>query len=218
MVHIIQDFIPVGRNNRPGRANSMKYITVHNTGNTGVGAGAKNHAAYIKGDAAASIPASWHYTCDEHVIYQHIPDTEIAWHAGDGGTGPGNNTSIGIEICMNSDGDLLKATDNGVWLTADLMKRHSIPITNIVQHHHWSGKNCPQMLRQGKPYSWAEFISKVQAAVSEPTQEDTVPVVVGDGLTLEGIRIHGSVYAAVRPVCEALGHTVHWDGKQVLIE
>lgn len=35
MVNIIQDFIPVGANNRPGYAMTPLYITVHNTANTG---------------------------------------------------------------------------------------------------------------------------------------------------------------------------------------
>lgn len=38
MVNIIQDFIPVGANNRPGYAMTPLYITVHNTANTAVGA------------------------------------------------------------------------------------------------------------------------------------------------------------------------------------
>jgi len=45
-MNIIQDFIPVGRRNRPGKANPTKYVTIHNTGNTSKGSGAKNHAAY----------------------------------------------------------------------------------------------------------------------------------------------------------------------------
>ena len=88
MVQIIQDFIPTGRKNRPGRANPMKYITIHNTGNTSKGAGAKNHAAYIKSDAATNDQKSWHYTVDDKEVYQHIPDNEVVYHCGDGGSGP----------------------------------------------------------------------------------------------------------------------------------
>jgi N-acetylmuramoyl-L-alanine amidase len=132
----------------------MKFITIHNTGNTSVGAGARNHASYIKGNTAANLPVSWHYTVDDKEIIQHLPDNEIAWHCGDGGNGTGNTQSIGIEICMNSDGDLQKATDNAVWL--------------VVQHNRWSGKLCPQLLRNGKPYSWDVFINKVREALAPP--------------------------------------------------
>lgn len=48
MVNIIQDFIPVGANNRPGYAMTPLYITVHNTANTAVGADAAAHARYLK--------------------------------------------------------------------------------------------------------------------------------------------------------------------------
>jgi len=164
-LNITQDFIPAGRRNRPGRANPMNFITIHNTGNANAGAGASNHARYIKGDHAASRPASWHYTVDERDIFQHLPDNEDAFHAGDG-AGPGNRQSIGIEIAMNSDRNLLEATDKTAELTAFLCLEHDIPIENIVQHHRWSGKNCPQKIRAGRPYNWAEFISRVRNFMS----------------------------------------------------
>jgi N-acetyl-anhydromuramyl-L-alanine amidase AmpD len=166
-MNIIQDIIPIGRKNRPGRANPMKFITIHNTGNTSAGAGAKSHAAYVKGNAAADSYVSWHYTVDEFGAYQHIPDNEDAFHAGDG-SGTGNRQSIGVEICMNSDGNLLAATDNAVLLVAILCERHNIPAGNVVQHNHWSGKNCPQMIRSGKPYNWDTFISKVKSTMDKP--------------------------------------------------
>jgi N-acetylmuramoyl-L-alanine amidase len=168
MVRIIQDLIPAGRRNRPGRANPRSFITIHNTGNPAKTAHARNHAAYLKSDAANSLPVSWHYTVDCKEIYQHIPDNEIAWHAGDGGGGTGNNQSIGIEICMNEGGDLLKATDNAVKLTAELCKKYNIPSSNVVQHNRWSGKLCPQLIRNGRPYGWDTFIKKVQDALIPP--------------------------------------------------
>lgn len=169
MSKVIQDIIPIGRKNRPAYANPCNFITIHNTGNTSKGANAKSHASYIKGESATNLPASWHYTVDDKEIYQHLPDTETAYHAGDG-SGKGNRQSIGIEICMNSDGDLMKATKNAVELVASLMVKHSIPIENVVQHHNWSGKNCPQMLRDGKPYSWATFLNDVLTTVTKPQE------------------------------------------------
>jgi len=167
MVEIIVDYIPSGRRNRPAKPNPCSYITIHNTGNTQAGSNAKAHANYLKNSqdvADPKSPKSWHYTVDGAVIYQHIPDNETAYHAGDG-AGKGNTQSIGIEICMNSDGDLIEATENTVSLVAKLMKDHDIAIENVVQHNYWSGKNCPQMLRSGNPYSWTTFIEKVKDAV-----------------------------------------------------
>ena len=173
-MNIIQDFIPKGRKNRPGRVNPMKFITLHNTGNASKGAGAKNHAAYVKSDSAANALVSWHYTIDSHDIYQHLPDNEDGFHAGDGG-GNGNRQSIGLEICMNSDGDILKATDKAAELTAFLCKKYNIPIENVVQHNRWSGKNCPQLIRAGKPYDWGTFIGKVRAFMGAVPTPSTPP-------------------------------------------
>jgi len=168
MTETREDLIPAGSANRPGWPNPMRYITIHNTGNANAGANAKNHAAYAKSAAARAIPASWHYTVDDTCAYRHIPDNEAAFHAGDG-NGPGNLQSIGIEICMNKDGDLLKATDNAAGLAGALCREHGIPIENIRQHFDWSGKNCPQLLRAGLPYKWAAFLEKARAASSQPS-------------------------------------------------
>jgi len=180
-MQIIQDFIQAGRRNRPGGKNGLKFITIHNTGNANRGAGAAAHAAYVKSAEAADLPVSWHYTIDEGVIYQHLPDTETAYHAGDG-SGPGNTQSIGIEICENIDGNLLGATNNAVMLVAQLCRKYSIPVQNVVQHNRWSGKDCPYQLRRDKPYSWAEFLVKVGGLSSTSPNEATVINALADGI------------------------------------
>jgi N-acetylmuramoyl-L-alanine amidase len=152
-MNIIQDLIPKGRLNRPGRANPCKYITIHETGNYAKGADAKAHASYLKG---VNDKVSYHYTVDDKTIYQHLPDNEDAFHAGDG-AGAGNRQSIGIEICVNSDGDFNKACENAAELVRYLMQKHNILIHNVVQHNRWNGKDCPKTLRAtGK---WADFIA-----------------------------------------------------------
>lgn len=184
-MQIIQDFIPIGRKNRPAGKNPIKYITIHNTGNSGIGSGAKSHSSYIKSDTAANLPVSWHYTVDDKLIYQHLPDAETAYHAGDG-SGPGNTQSIGIEICQNNDGNLLAATENTVNLVVALCKKYNIPTSNIVQHKHWSNKGCPGMLIANKPYSWDTFISKVKTQLTEKTKEEiTVDNALADGIITE---------------------------------
>jgi N-acetylmuramoyl-L-alanine amidase len=49
----------------------MRYVTIHNTGNSNMGANAKNHASYVKSNGAANIPVSWHYTVDESGAYPY---------------------------------------------------------------------------------------------------------------------------------------------------
>lgn len=142
MVKIIKDFIPKSNRNRPGNGMKPIYITVHNTANTAKGANAASHAAFVK---RSSTAVSWHFTVDDKVIYQHLPLNENGWHAGDG-RGTGNMTSIGIEICENSDGNFEKAVENVQWLIRQLMQDQGIPLANVVPHKRWSGKQCPRKL------------------------------------------------------------------------
>lgn len=122
--HIISD----GRKNRPGRdTNPDTYITIHETGNAAKGADAAAHGAYLDSAAGEDALVSWHYTVDDHAIVQHLPDYETAYHAGDGKDGPGNTTSIGIEICVNAGGDFEAAKANAAALVRLLMEEHGIP-------------------------------------------------------------------------------------------
>jgi N-acetylmuramoyl-L-alanine amidase len=157
----IQDLIPKGRDNRPGRAMKPQHITVHDTGNANKGAGAKNHAAYLKGSHAEMAPVSWHYTVDDKHIVQHLPWNETAYHAGDGGYGKGNSTSIGIEICENPDGNRAKAEDNAIALIVDLLKEIGLTPDKVVPHKFWTNKQCPRVIL-GRQNGWAEFMAKIR--------------------------------------------------------
>ena len=157
-ITIQQNIIPAGRRNRPGGSNPDTYITIHETGNMSASADAEDHGKYLAGSAGEASLTSWHYTVDDHAIAQHLPDNETAYHAGDGANGPGNTTSIGIEICVNSDGDFEKAKANAAALVRLLMAEHSIPLANIKQHHDWNGKNCPATIR-ATPGAWEEFLA-----------------------------------------------------------
>lgn len=156
MVKIYKQLLPQSAKNVPGRTMKPRYITIHNTANTSKGANAKSHANYMS-NGSGGRQASWHYTVDDTEIWQSLKDTQQGWHAGDG-KGPGNTQSIGIEICENSDGDFEKAVDNAVWLVRKLMSEHNIPISNVVPHKKWSGKNCPRKLLS----RWNSFIAAVK--------------------------------------------------------
>ena len=132
-----------------------KGITIHNTGNPNRAANAKMHTEYVDNQTEY---VSWHFTVDCFRIYQELPINEIAWHAGDG-RGPGNMTTISIEICENE--NWIKARQNGilltVWLIENIFKDSSA--TKIVYpHKHWSGKDCPHLiLREG----WNKFVDEI---------------------------------------------------------
>lgn len=144
-----------------------KYITIHETANTSKGANAKAHANLLYSGNQSRV-ASWHFTVDDREIYQHLPTNEIGYHAGDGG-GSGNRQSIGIEICVNSDGNFTKAKANAAWLVRHLLTKHNIPIGNVVQHNRWSGKNCPANLRKS---GWSAFINQIKGVTTTPPKPE----------------------------------------------
>lgn len=168
--------VPTGNDNiRPQNHMIPKYITIHETDNKSVGAGAKSHAQYLYNQAVGETDraASWHFTVDDKEIYQHLPLNENGWHAGDG-DGPGNRESIAIEIAVNSDGDYNKAVDNAKKLAAYLMKETGVPLNNIVKHQKWSGKNCPDMLINSG--QWVPFVNGIEGYYNkfyQPTDDIT---------------------------------------------
>lgn len=147
--------------------NPINYITIHETANKSKGANAEMHARYINNGSGAT----WHFTVDDTQAIQHYTERTQCWHAGDN-TGKGNTESIGIEICVNEDGNYLKAVQNTAELVAELMKKHNIPIGNVKQHNYWSGKNCPTQLRNGsKGINWNQFIEKVKNEIKPKTNK-----------------------------------------------
>ena len=162
MTPIKEMLIPKGTAARPGYAMQPGYITIHNTANASKGAGAEIHGLYMTQNGGQNAQVSYHYVVDDQVIIRLLPDTENAWHAGDGANGTGNRKSLAIEICENPESDLLAATDNAAELTARLMKDWGIGTDHVVQHNFWSGKNCPRRIRAGEPYDWDAFLAMVQ--------------------------------------------------------
>lgn len=170
---IQEDIISDWRRNRPGRdTNPGAYITIHETGNAAKGADAAAHGAYLDSDAGERDMVSWHYTVDDHAIVQHLPDYETAYHAGDGKAGPGNTTSIGIEICVNAGGDFEAAKANAAALVRLLMEEHGIPLDNVVQHNRWNGKDCPKTIR-ATAGAWEAFLALCRGETANVSKLDT---------------------------------------------
>jgi N-acetylmuramoyl-L-alanine amidase CwlA len=76
---------------------------------------------------------------------------------GRGKYGITNTNSIGIEICVNSDGDYKKAYLKAVELTKHLMKELNIPIDRVVRHYDASRKNCPASMSGNNWALWTQF-------------------------------------------------------------
>jgi N-acetylmuramoyl-L-alanine amidase CwlA len=116
----------------------------------------------MKGADAQARQVSWHYTVDDRVIYQSLPVNEVGWHAKQG-----NSKSIGIEICMHRGMNEARAYDRAALLVAVLALQNGIPVpSRIVQHHFWTEKHCPRVLRD-KPNGWTDFLAKVQSALTQ---------------------------------------------------
>lgn len=138
-------------------ANKPEYIVIHDTGNKDAGANALMHYRYF---AIADRQASAHFFVDSDQVLQFVEVKDKAWHCGDGHgkNGIDNSNSIGIEICINSDGDYVKTIDNTTTLCIDLMRQYSIPIEKVVRHYDASRKNCPQtMNNNGDWTAWTGF-------------------------------------------------------------
>ncbi len=170
------------RYNRPMQP---RYITIHATENRTGGAFA--HAAALQNGKlrAKRRPGgnrigflTWHFTVQEDLAVQHLPTTEQGEHADF--DGPGNNYSIGIEMCEHRGNDLSATIDRTAKLAAYLMYEHHIPLKNVVPHYHWprhgvspEHKNCPHfLLDKGRPgRKWQWFQSRVQAYYSRIASE-----------------------------------------------
>ena len=247
---IKESILGVNYGNRPGTImTEVKYITVHDTGSAAPGANAYMHDGYIHG-GAQTAQTSWHYTVGNDGIYHHLPDNEVAWHAGDGTTVPyeafdskvpytrekkpevtitpdgyyaldgiksvvkapnkvdkegvnygipttsdintlgievtkgtngnwyigktwwsetykyvgnrgGNNNSIGIESCVNQGSDIFLTWQLLAKVVAKLMIENNLGFEHIVQHHYFSGKDCPMTMRNSNNFEM--FLKLVEA-------------------------------------------------------
>lgn len=172
------DLIPSGRyGRRYYRPMRPRYITIHATENpTG---NAYQHALALKRGALRATKRrggnrigylTWHFTVQQDAAVQHLPCREQGEHADF--DGPGNNYSIGIEMCEHRGNDLARTIDRTARLAAYLMYVYRIPLNNVVPHYHWPRispyikdphKNCPHfLLDNGRPgRTWQWFLGRV---------------------------------------------------------
>lgn len=139
--------------------NKPVYIVIHETDNTDIGADAERHYRYFNGGDRGT---SAHYVVDDKQVIQLVEHNVQSWHNGKKYVSNpavpqcNNSNSIGIEICVNQDGDYSKSVDNAVELTKKLMKELNIPADKVIRHYDSCGKQCPaKMLRESK--IWTDF-------------------------------------------------------------
>ena len=165
--------------NRPkDRLKILKAIIIHSTANANKGANAMKNRDYfntkpfiqnIKGE---KVYASAHYIVDDNMIVQCIPDNEMAYHVGATSYPPNmrstlgipatyspNCYTIGIEMCVNSDGNFEKTRQNTIELTRHLLEKYGLTINNVFRHNDITGKPCPEMMLNNAV--WNQFLSDV---------------------------------------------------------
>ena len=176
-LNLRQMLVPPGQAGRriefPMRA---KYITIHNTQNPGATAlqhatGMRNGAFRGRSQWNRTGYLTWHFTVDDVQAIQSLPLNIQGEHADH--DGPGNKTSIGIEICeFGSRARQAAAIDRAARLTAYVMHEKGIRLDHVVPHYHWpqmhfggNKKNCPIILLDaGKPGPrWEAFLRKVRS-------------------------------------------------------
>jgi N-acetylmuramoyl-L-alanine amidase len=176
-LNLRQMIVPAGRVGRriefPLRAS---YVTIHSTDNPG--ATALQHARGMQRGAFRGKSKwnrtgylTWHFTVDDREAIQSLPLNIQGEHADH--DGPGNRTSIAIEICEFRNAARQRAAiERAARLTAWLLQEKGIPLDHVVPHQHWPQrhfrnyqKNCPRiLLDRGRPGArWQAFLRRVDS-------------------------------------------------------
>jgi len=157
---------------------NVYWVVVHDTANTNPGSGALAHANYLYSNAMAGtvLNVSWHFTIDDKELYQHLPETERGYHAGDGSVLPGQSTTylgggnrngIGIETGVNQDADVYRTWQRTAKFGTDLLIKYNLPLTHMRYHVDFSGKNCPQTMRNAGLVPLFEEMKSIEYKVSQ---------------------------------------------------
>lgn len=142
--------------------NIVEYIVIHDTGNSAVGADAMSHYEFFAG---GNRDASAHFFVDDANVVQIIDESEGSWHCGVPNKTPAtpisNRNSIGIEMCINEDGDYNAAMNNTIDLAAYLMWKYDLDLDRLVRHYDANGKVCPLTMSDDNWAVWYAFKAKV---------------------------------------------------------
>jgi len=188
MIQITKDYIPVNKYSRAGlKLKAKRGIVMHYTASPG--APAKNISKYFaslaqqdSNKAVKGRYASAHFSVDRTSIYNSLPDDELAYHCGSAtytkealaklGTYP-NNSTVGIEMCIEKDGSIHEDTFNNVVdLAVYLIRERGFPPVFFTHKEVVGWKECPlPWIKQ--PGEYERFKQAVHAKLN-PLQEIAV--------------------------------------------
>ena len=216
-------------NNRPYIKIIPQGAVIHWTANTDVGADALANRNYFQNHPEDEVSA--HYIVDDKSIIRCIPENEMAWHVGAkkytdlkyelfGNANP-NNFLIGIEMCINSDGDWSKTYQYTVELVVDILKRYGWGVDRIYRHFDITNKDCPRMMTpfvDGGEEAWEKFKEDVLKGMNSLATEISVVNIKAGEKVVKAMNIDGKTFCPVRELAEALGKVVEWNGKENIVE
>ncbi|MEK4662813.1 N-acetylmuramoyl-L-alanine amidase [Priestia sp. FSL H7-0729] len=159
MIQITKDYIPVNKYSRAGlKLKAKRGIVLHYTASPGAPARniSKYFASLAQQDSNKAVKgryASAHYSVDRTSIYNSLPDDELAYHCGSAtytkealaklGTYP-NNSTVGIEMCIEKDGSIHEDTFNNVVdLAVYLIRERGFPPVFFTHKEVVGWKECP---------------------------------------------------------------------------
>ena len=178
--------------NRPYQFIAIHYVA-SDTSKKGT---ALNVAAWFANPQNRNGSADWIVDDVYTVCYNNDPN-RYCWAVGDdsrryshGGRLYGiarNRNTISIEICNGSRSGKAEyansadnyftdaAIQNALNLAAYLMKKHNIPIENVVRHYDISGKICPGVIgwnaNSGSDAEWIKFKARLKQMVAPESEE-----------------------------------------------
>lgn len=161
----------LNKNYTVGKELNPEYIIIHDTGNRVAGANALSHYSYWSKPNSAK--ASAHYVVDSNTVMQLLEHNQVAWHTGflfvSNPEVPQakNGNSLGIELCVNEDGDFMETMKNGIALTKYLMDLYDIPAERVITHNQSTGKICPAMMIKDNPALWKLFKAEISSSSNE---------------------------------------------------
>ncbi len=172
--------------NRTARTEKPRYIVVHTTGNTRRGADAQAHFEYWN---SGNVGQSADFVVDDKGVLQINDYTKYyTWHCGDGKGKYGitNANSIGVEICVNEDGDLDRALEHAAEFLRKL--KAETGIENVVRHYDASRKNCPAALMANDWEKWKNLVRRI-AEVEELTSVNDIVWELADRRILTDVAL-----------------------------
>lgn len=226
----ITEQLLTNKNARPHIPITSKGLVIHWTANERKGADAQANRSYFN---QPTTIASAHYIVDDKQIIRCVPEREMAYHVGAKTykadalaklSSYPNNCTIGIEMCVNQDGDFRAMYERTVKLAADILQRYGWSVDNLWRHFDITGKNCPayfvsdayaqRYFGQSAAAAWGQFRKDVHNLLTNYPQKsqgavDTCNIRLS--LHAAGYLENGVSYVPVRTVAEAAGGVVEWE-------